>query len=92
MIDAGQPTAVFFLSCTDDFLLLDISRKRHDMAEDIKRVIEVDATSSSKTIRELREEIEKLKKTLSELTAGTKEFAEAQARMRVQVQQSETSF
>lgn len=51
------------------------------MAEDIKRVIEVDATSSSKTIRELREEIEKLKKTLSELTAGTKEFAEAQARM-----------
>lgn len=51
------------------------------MAEDIKRVIEVDATSSSKTIRELREEIEKLKKALSELTAGTKEFAEAQARM-----------
>lgn len=51
------------------------------MAEDIKRVIEVDATSSSKTIRELRDEIEKLKKTLSELTAGTKEFAEAQARM-----------
>lgn len=51
------------------------------MAEDIKRVIEVDATSSSKTIRELREEIEKLKKTLSELTAGTKEFAEAQTRM-----------
>lgn len=51
------------------------------MAEDIKRVIEVDATSSSKTIRELREEIEKLKKTLSELTAGTKEFADAQARM-----------
>lgn len=51
------------------------------MAEEIKRVIEVDATSSSKTIRELREEIEKLKKTLSELTAGTKEFAEAQTRM-----------
>lgn len=51
------------------------------MAEDIKRVIEVDATSSSKTIRELREEIEKLKKTLSELTAGTKEFADAQSRM-----------
>lgn len=51
------------------------------MAEDIKRVIEVDATFSSKTIRELREEIEKLKKTLSELTAGTKEFADAQARM-----------
>lgn len=51
------------------------------MAEDIKRVIEVDATSSSKTIRELREEIEKLKKALSELTAGTKEFAEAQTRM-----------
>lgn len=51
------------------------------MAEDIKRVIEVDATSSSKTIRELREEIEKLKKSLSELTAGTKEFSEAQARM-----------
>ena len=51
------------------------------MAEEIKRVIEVDATSSSKTIRELREEIEKLKKTLSELTAGTKEFADAQARM-----------
>lgn len=51
------------------------------MAEDIKRVIEVDATSSSKTIRELLEEIEKLKKTLSELTAGTKEFADAQARM-----------
>lgn len=51
------------------------------MAEDIKRVIEVDATSSSKSIRELREEIEKLKKTLSELTAGTKEFADAQARM-----------
>lgn len=51
------------------------------MAEDIKRVIEVDATSSSKTIRELREEIEKLKKTLSELSPGTKEFAEAQARM-----------
>lgn len=51
------------------------------MAEDIKRVIEVDATSSSKTIRELREEIEKLKKTLSELTAGTKEFADVQARM-----------
>lgn len=51
------------------------------MAEDIKRVIEVDATSSSKTIRELREEIEKLKKSLSELTAGTKEFADAQARM-----------
>lgn len=51
------------------------------MAEDIKRVIEVDATSSSKTIRELREEIEKLKKTISELTAGTKEFADAQARM-----------
>lgn len=51
------------------------------MAEDIKRVIEVDATSSSKTIRELREEIEKLKKSLSELTAGTKEFAEAQSRM-----------
>lgn len=51
------------------------------MAEDIKRVIEVDATSGSKTIRELREEIEKLKKTLSELTAGSKEYAEAQARM-----------
>ena len=51
------------------------------MAEDIKRVIEVDATSSSKTIRELREEIEKLRKSLSELTAGTKEFADAQARM-----------
>ena len=51
------------------------------MAEEIKRVIEVDATSSSKTIRELREEIEKLKKTLSELTAGTKEFSDAQARM-----------
>lgn len=51
------------------------------MAEDIKRVIEVDTTSSSKTIRELREEIEKLKKALSELTAGTKEFAEAQTRM-----------
>lgn len=51
------------------------------MAEEIKRVIEVDATSSSKTIRELREEIEKLKKTISELTAGTKEFADAQARM-----------
>lgn len=51
------------------------------MAEDIKRVIEVDATSSSKTIRELREEIEKLKKALSELTAGTKEFANAQSRM-----------
>lgn len=51
------------------------------MAEDIKRVIEVDATSSSKTIRELQQEVEKLKKTLSELTAGTKEFAEAQARM-----------
>ena len=51
------------------------------MAEEIKRVIEVDATSSSKTIRELREEIEKLKKTISELTAGTKEYAEAQARM-----------
>lgn len=51
------------------------------MAEDIKRVIEVDATSSSKTIRELREEIEKLKKSLSELTAGTKEFADVQARM-----------
>ncbi|WP_289005379.1 hypothetical protein, partial [uncultured Parabacteroides sp.] len=51
------------------------------MAEEIKRVIEVDATSSSKTIRELREEIEKLKKALSELTAGTKEFAEAQTRM-----------
>lgn len=51
------------------------------MAEDIKRVIEVDATSSSKTIRELREEIEKLKKSLSELTAGTKEFSDAQARM-----------
>lgn len=44
-------------------------------------MIEVDATSSSKTIRELREEIEKLKKALSELTAGTKEFAEAQTRM-----------
>lgn len=51
------------------------------MAEDIKRVIEVDATSSSKTIRELREEIEKMKKSLSELTAGTKEFSDAQARM-----------
>lgn len=51
------------------------------MADDIKRVIEVDTTSSSKTMRELREEIEKLKKTLSELTAGTKEFAEAQTRM-----------
>lgn len=51
------------------------------MAEDIKRVIEVDATSSSKTIRELLEEIEKLKKSLSELTAGTKEFSDAQARM-----------
>lgn len=51
------------------------------MSGDIKRVIEVDATSSSKTIRELREEIEKLKKSLSELTAGTKEFADAQARM-----------
>lgn len=51
------------------------------MAEDIKRVIEVDATSSSKTIRELREEIETLKKALSELTAGTKEFADAQSRM-----------
>ena len=51
------------------------------MAEDIKRVIEVDATSSSKTIRELREEIEKLKKSLSELTAGSKEYAEVQARM-----------
>ena len=51
------------------------------MAEEIKRVIEVDATSSSKTIRELREEIEKLKKALSELTAGTKEFADAQTRM-----------
>lgn len=51
------------------------------MAEDIKRVIEVDATSSSKTIRELREEIEKLKKTLSELTAGTKEYTDAQTRM-----------
>lgn len=51
------------------------------MAEDIKRVIEVDATSSLKTIRELLEEIEKLKKSLSELTAGTKEFSDAQARM-----------
>lgn len=51
------------------------------MAEDIKRVIEVETTSSSKTIRELREEIEKLKKALSELTAGSKEFADAQARM-----------
>lgn len=51
------------------------------MAEDIKRVIEVETTSSSKTIRELREEIEKLKKTISELTAGTKEYTDAQARM-----------
>lgn len=51
------------------------------MAEDIKRVLEVDVTSSTKSIRELLDEIDKLKKKLSELTEGTKEFADAQARM-----------
>ena len=51
------------------------------MAEDIKRVLEVDITSSTKSIRELLDEIDKLKKKLAELTEGTKEFAEAQARM-----------
>ena len=51
------------------------------MAEEIKRVIEVETTSSSKTIRELREEIDGLKKTISELTVGTKEYTEAQTRM-----------
>ena len=51
------------------------------MAEEIKRVLEVDVTSSTKSIRELLDEIDKLKKKLSELTEGTKEFADAQARM-----------
>ena len=51
------------------------------MAEDIKRVLEVDVTSSTKSIRELLDEIDKLKKKLAELTEGTKEFADAQARM-----------
>ena len=48
------------------------------MAEDIKRVLEVDVTSSTKSIRELLDEIDKLKKKLAELTEGTKEFADAQ--------------
>ena len=51
------------------------------MAEEIKRVLEVDVTSSTKSIRELLDEIDKLKKKLAELTDGTKEFADAQARM-----------
>lgn len=51
------------------------------MAEEIKRVLEVDVTSSTKSIRELLDEIDKLKKKLAELTEGTKEFADAQARM-----------
>lgn len=51
------------------------------MAEEIKRVIEVETTSGSKSIRELLDEIDKLKKKLAELTEGTKEFTEAQARM-----------
>lgn len=51
------------------------------MVEEIKRVLEVDVTSSTKSIRELLDEIDKLKKKLSELTEGTKEFADAQARM-----------
>lgn len=51
------------------------------MADEIKRVLEVDVTSSTKSIRELLDEIDKLKKKLAELTEGTKEFADAQARM-----------
>ena len=51
------------------------------MAEDIKRVLDVDVTSSTKIIRELRDEIDKMKKKLAELTEGPKEFDEAQARM-----------
>lgn len=36
------------------------------MAEEIKRVLEVDVTSSTKSIRELLDEIDKLKKKLSD--------------------------
>lgn len=51
------------------------------MAEEIKRVLEVDVTSSTKSIRELLDEIDKLKKKLSELTEGSDEYISTQAKL-----------
>lgn len=48
------------------------------MAEEIKRVIEVDTSSSVQTVRQLQDEVAKLRSQLSQLTEGTAQYAAAQ--------------
>lgn len=50
------------------------------MAEEIKRIIEVDTASSVQTIRELQEEVEKLRGKLSQLSEGSEQYAATQER------------
>ena len=48
------------------------------MAEEIKRVIEVDASASVQTVRELQAEVDKLRTQLSQLTEGSAQYTKAQ--------------
>lgn len=50
------------------------------MADEIKRVIEVDTAASAKTVRDLMNEVETLKNKLRELEEGTAEYAATAAK------------
>lgn len=55
-----------------------IFQKKLIMAEEIKRVIEVDASASVQTVRELQAEVDKLRTQLSQLNTGTAQYTKAQ--------------
>lgn len=54
------------------------SKKSKIMAEEIKRVIEVDTSASVQTMRDLQNMVEKLKGQLSQLTEGSAQYATTQ--------------
>lgn len=62
------------------------------MAEDITRVIEVDASASVQTVRELQNEVAALNKELQGLKEGTTEYAAAQQQAAQKQQQLSAAF
>ncbi len=63
------------------------------MAENtIQRVIEIDASTSTKTVRELQTEVEQLRKKLAELQAGTDGYAAAEQKAAKAQQELNAAF
>lgn len=62
------------------------------MAEDITRIIEVDASASVQTVRELQNEVAALNKELQSLKEGTTEYAAAQQQAAQKQQQLSAAF